>query len=340
MDGAVNTEGSEISAVLSKPQKEVVSSDNRNVSPEQYDVVSRGGLEYVANNGWKEYRDMLESMTWEPIVEREIKKIMTLRKQAESEVPQPKDVIAARAEIKKYAQDIRANFTRINTDQSYYALSEKDGASDLDKKLTLVGKKEPWIGQGKMTRIYIALAETGMRDGFETLRKELDANGALEKMRLVLNLEELGNDDLDRTPNNAIIMYISDSNPDVLTKAALAIESAQAKHSASFRLTSQQLADVNRSSAAEFMVPLGAASWFVEVEPNLEGRSYHASVFPDINRCIYRGKPTSVNGLPNIETYRETLNYRRPEIRHKAQITDSMGKLLPRRISMPGLVIQ
>ena len=89
------------------------------------------------------------------------------------------------------------------------------------------------------------------------------------------------------------------------------------------------------------MIPLDDTTWFVEVEPQQGGQSYHAGIFAEMRSSVYRGFDVMKDGLPNMETYRQTLESRRPEVRDKAPIIDHYSrKPLPRRLTMPGLVIQ
>ena len=312
--------------------------DEQAKTPEVWNIIAGKGIEVISRRGWQEYRDQLERLNWEPFANTQIHQIKNLREKAKSEIPyDDSEAIQTRAKIRKYVEETRQKYPK-DSSSPYVALSDK--GSQLGKKLTIVGRETPDFGKEKATRVYMAIDEGGMRHGFEALREELSANGALGKMILALNLEVLDNEDPRRVDNNAIIMYVSDSNSDTLTKISNAIIRAKERQPVAFKLSSKQLADVNSESAAEFMVPLDDTSWFVEVEPQQGLQSYHSSIFAEMRSSVYRGYDTVIDGLPNISTYKETLESRRPEIRNTARIIDhNSGKPLPRRLAMPGLVV-
>lgn len=159
-------------------------------------------------------------------------------------------------------------------------------------------------------------------------------------MSLVLNLEAIQGDNPNGADNNAIVMYVPDSNPATLTKISEAITKAKQKNPKVFELTSEQLSNAKANSTAEFMVPLDDTTWFVEVEPQRGGQSYHQGIFAEVRLNVYRGYDIMENGLPNIGVYRQTLTNLSPKVRDKALIVDhDSGKPLPRRLAMPGLVI-
>lgn len=307
-------------------------------TPDTWKIIGGEGLEVVGRRGWKEYRDELERLSWMPIANTQIEEIKRLLENAKSEPPlqiSPSEAIATRDKIIQYADESVQRYPKEGL-KPYYAV--KDG-----KKLYFDGKEIPAFGREKTTRIYMALREGAFTFGMEALREQLTANGAIDKMSLVLNLEAIQGDNPNGADNNAIVMYIPDSNPDILTKISEAITKAKQKNPKVFELTSGQLANAKSESIAEFMVPLDDTTWFVEVEPQQKGgtESYHQGVFAEMRSSVYRGYSIMEDGLPNIAVYKETLNARRPEIRSIAPIIDHYsGKPLPRRLAMPGLVIQ
>ena len=304
--------------------------------PDIWEIIGGEGLKVVGRRGWKEYRDKLESLNWEPFANTQISQITKLRKIAKSEPPlviSSTDALATRKKIIQYAEESIQKYPK-NRPGQYYAVKD-------EKKLYFNGKEIPALGRGKMTRIYMALREGAFTFGVEALREQLAANRALDKMSLVLNLEAIQGNNPNGADNNAIIMYVPDSNPDTLTKISEAVLKAKQEKPKVFELTSEQLANAKANSTAEFMIPLDDTAWFVEVEPQRGGQSYHAGVFAEMRSSVYRGFGAMKDSLPNIETYKQTLEYRRPEIRDKAPIMDHYsGKPLPRRLAMSGLVIQ
>lgn len=310
-------------------------------TPDAWKIIDGEGLKVINEKGWIEYRRQLDGLTWEPFANTQIKQIRDLREKAKSEIPykyDSYDVMLTRQKIRKYVEETRQKYPEDAT-LPYFAPSDK--TSHPEKKLTIYGRQRPDFGKEKTTRIYMAIPENGMQYCFEALREELAANGALEKMILALNLEVLDNKSpATRVDNNAVIMYVPDSNPDTLTKISKAIAKAKQKQPVAFRLSSSQLAYAKLWSTAEFMVPLDDTTLFVEIERQQGGQNYHQGVFASMRKSIYRGYDPVVDGLPNMVIYKESLEARRPEKRNSAKITDPYsGKPLPRRLAMPGLVV-
>lgn len=313
-------------------------SENQGTKLIEWSIIAGEGLEVINTRGWKEYRDKLEGLNWESFANTQIQQINRLRNEAKSEPPfhiSPSEAIMTRNTIIKYADESAGKYPKEGPEQ-YYAV--KDG-----KKLYFNGKEIAVFGREKTTRIYMALREGAFTFSMEALREQLAANGALDKMLLVLNLEAIQGDNPNRVENNAIVMYIPDSNPDTLTKIAQAILKAKKEKPKVFELTSEQLANAKSESTAQFMVPLDDTTWFVEVEPQQMGgtQSYHHGVFAEMRSSIYRGYEVEKDRLPNVAVYKETLDALHPEIRSTAPIRDHYsGKHFPRRLAMPGLVTQ
>lgn len=310
--------------------------------PDAWRIIAGEGLEIINEKGWAEFRKQLEALNWEPFANTQIKQIKDLREKAKTETPYsygPYDSMLNRQAIKGYAEETRQKYPK-DGQLPYFALTEKE-TSDLGKKLTIYGRKTPTFGKENTTRIYMAIPENGMQYCFEALREELASNGALEKMILALNLEVLDNKSpATRADNNAVVMYVPDSNPDTLTKISKAIAKAKEKQTVAFRLTSSQLAYVKLWSTAEFMVPLDDTTWFVEIEKQQGTQSYHQGIFPSMRHSIYWGHDPVVDELPNMVIYKESLKARRPDKRNSVRITDLYSdKPLPRRLAMPGLVV-
>lgn len=310
--------------------------------PTIWKVIGGKGIEVVNETGWENYRKMLDLLGWSQLAESQISSIKYLKERSKKEASTiPNDeAMETRARIRNYVKETRDKYPR-TSNLPYFAASEVD-TTDTGKKLTIWGKDVPKFGKEKTTRIYMALTEVGMRFAFDALREELAQNGAINKMILALNLETLQNADPNEVDNNAVIMYVPDSNPEVLTKICQAIKAAKEKQPNAFKLTAKQLASVKTGSTAEFMVPLDDTTAFVEVEKVKGGASYHSTVMAEMRKYVYRGFDTlDQQGLPNMEVYNETLNYRPKTVRDSAKIYDSEGrKELPRRYAMPGLVTE
>lgn len=307
-------------------------------SLDRWSIIAGEGLEVINARGWKEYRDQLESFSWEPFANTQIRQISELREKAKTEPPletSASEAIITRNKILQYVDESVQKYPEDGPKQ-YYVIKD-------EKKLSFCGKEVPAFGKEKTTRIYMALREGAFTFGMEALREQLEANGALDKILLVLNLEAIQGDNPNGADSNAIVMYIPDSDPQTLTKISEAVLRAKQEKPKVFELTSDQLANAKAESTAEFMVPLDNSTWFVEVEPQQKGgtESYHQGVFAQMRYRVYRGFPIMKDGLPNMEIYKQTLESRRPEIRDKAPIIDHYsGKPLPRRLAMPGLIVQ
>lgn len=318
---------------LGTPETEV----QQKQTPEVWDIIAGKGLEVVNRKGWQFYRQELEYLTWEPIANTQIHQINALREQAKTEPPfvvNQSEAIQIRNRVLQYTEDSIALHPR-EGQEAYYA--HKDG-----NKLYFTGKNFPKFGVGNTTRIYMALRQGAMPFAMESLREQLAANSAIDRMFLVLNLEAIQGQDSTGVDNNAVVMYIPDSDPQTLARVSSAITEAKKQKPKVFELTSQQLADAKTASTVEFMIPLDDTTWFVEVEPQQKGgtESYHQGVFAEMRTSVYRGfSPVNDEGLPNIDIYKETLDTRRAEIRNIAPIIDhNSQKPLPRRLSMPALV--
>lgn len=311
--------------------------ENMHQAPDVGDIIAGQGLEFVREKGWEQYRQQLEGLTWESIAMTQIDQINALRQKAKTEPPfeiRTSDLLRMEKKTMQYVDESVAKYPR-NSDLSY------DSHREGNKKLYFTGKSFPDFGKEKTTRIYMALREDAMPFATETLREQLAANGALEKMSLVLNLEVLQGGYEYQADNNAIVMYVPDSNAQTLTKVSEAIANAKKANPKVFELLPEQLADVKMESTATFMLPLDDTTWFVEVGPQEQGglASYHSSVFADIGKSVYRGHKPIKDRLPDLDVYKETLASRRPEIRQRAPIiSHHMSKPIPRRISMPGLI--
>lgn len=335
------SESSADDQVASKPN--LVTPQIKDVKPTEYTasldrwrIIAGEGLEVIKARGWKEYRDALENLSWEPFANTQIRQISELGKRAKTEPPlqvSPSESATTRNKILQYADESVQKYPKEGPKQ-YSVVKD-------DKKLYFYGKEVPAFGKEKTTRIYMALREGAFTFGMEALREQLEVNGALNKMLLVLNLEAIQGDNPNGADNNAIVMYIPDSNPETLTKVSEAILRAKQEKPKVFELTSDQLANAKAESTAEFMVPLDDTTWFVEVEPQQGGQSYHQGIFAKMRYSVYRGFPIMKDGLPNMDIYKQTLESRRPEVRNKAPIVDHYSGIpLPRRLAMPGLVIQ
>ncbi len=313
------------------------------ITPDSLRIIAGEGSKVINEKGWAEFRKQLDGLEWEPIANTQIKQIKDLREKAKTESPYKfiySDSILNKQEVRKFAEEIRQRYPK-DSSLPYWASSKKE-TTDAGKKLSIYGRERPDFGIEKATRIYMAISEDKLRQGFEILREELAANGALEKMILVLNLEVLDNKSpVITVDNNAIIMYVPDSNPDTLTKVAGAIAKAKEKQPLAFKLNSAQLANVKLASTSEFMIPLDDTTWFVEIEKETENRSYHTVTFPAIRKGIFGyAESPIIDGLPNMTRYKHRLEAHKPEIRSSVRIFElESNKPLPRRLAMPGLIV-
>ncbi len=272
-------------------------------APISWDIIGGEGLRIIEQIGWQLYRGKLGELAWEPFANTQIDQITKLREKALHEArytnPHPSEV---RARIRDYVRTIREKYSKAGN-SPYYAVEGQERGNDLGKKLEIVGRNTPPLGKKKTTRIYMAVDEPGLVSGFEALRGELAASGALDRIELAMNLEVLDNQNPEAVDNNAIVIYVTDSDPNTLTKVAGAIKRAKQKQPVAFKLDSLTLAHVKTESTAEFMIPLDETTSFVEVEKEQGGQSYHSSIFAYMRESVYRGYDVVVNDLPNIATY-------------------------------------
>lgn len=295
-------------------------------APEVWNVIEGRGLEVVGRLGWAAYREILERLSWVPIAETQLVQISELKKKALREPPYETDRIQA-AKIRQAIRDFAAT--------SGYR-------PDIHNKVYAGGNALPEPGREKTTRIYLALREGGAVYAFQTLKEQCAEKHILDKIMVVLNLETIDKPDPCDADNNTVIIYSLDSDPEILGRAAAAITSAKRKHPGFFELTSKQLADVKAESTAEFMVPLDDTTWFVEVEPSKKKglESYHTAILADFRMSLYRAHPSLVGGMPNLNVYQETVrqygNAHGDEPLIRSYFT---GKLMPRRMMMPALVV-
>lgn len=222
-------------------------------------------LPVIERKGWSFVREQLEGMTWDPIANTQIEIIKKLRLQPENIKRHLQNEQLLRDDIIACVKKTRQFYSK-ERDCPYYASTTGAGAEFGGNKLVLVGRSVADFGKEKATRIYTAVTLENIKDSFEQLRKQLHSDGVLGHILLAMNLETLDNVDFWKVDNNAIIICVPDSNPEILTKLANSLKRVKEANKNLFTVPPSQLARVKANATSEFLVPLDNTTWFVEVE--------------------------------------------------------------------------
>ena len=304
-----------------------------------YKIISGEALGVIEQYGWESYRQKLLQLDWYSFANTQIAEIKKLRKnsQIESYFTQEPDRSEVTKIILDYAEDIRVKYTQ-NSNHPFFALP-KEYTIKKGNKLTIKGRYRPNYFEKQATRVYMAASIEKLAEAFELLREDLAAHHVLENINLVMNLEALDVSNLKIVDNNAIILYVPDSNPIVLTKICASIKRLKQAAPLPFQLSKEQEATVRAVSASEFMIPLDNTTWFIGQEKEKGNRSFHWHTVGDFVENIYMGKPKMVDGLPNIQQYMNAIEY------FKSKGKDIVLSNIPifsgrRKLTMPGLVVK